>query len=155
MQFTILWVFTDIPIQNNENLPIQRRSSPFQKPRSYCLLSEVFTSAATSENVPSVTCAQREFRSACAFVQSDQNIHLAKDAKYLHVDRQKTYFRSYAASADSDQPANLYCLIRIFTWQLHVDNNESDKTALMRRLIWVLVERTCQKVRFLTLRLNC
>ena len=31
--------------------------------------------AVTSENVPSDTCAQRRFRSACAFAQSDQNIH--------------------------------------------------------------------------------
>ena len=32
---------------------------------------------ATSENVPSVMCAQRRFRSACAFAQSDQNLHCA------------------------------------------------------------------------------
>ena len=29
----------------------------------------------TSENMPSDMCAQRWFRSACTFVQSDQNIH--------------------------------------------------------------------------------
>ena len=29
------------------------------------------------ENVPSDMCTQRRFRSACAFAQSDQNLHLA------------------------------------------------------------------------------
>ena len=36
---------------------------------------------------------------------------------------------------------------------LHSDNKDSNQTARMRRLIWVFVVRTCQKVRFLTLRL--
>ena len=36
---------------------------------------------------------------------------------------------------------------------LHADNEDSDQTARMRRLIWVFVGRTCQKVRFLTVRL--
>ena len=36
---------------------------------------------------------------------------------------------------------------------LHADNEDSDQTARMRRLIWVFFGRTCQKVRFLTLRL--
>ena len=33
------------------------------------------------------------------------------------------------------------------------ENEDSDQTARMRRLNWVVVERTCQKVRFLKLRL--
>ena len=33
--------------------------------------------AATSENVPLDMCAQRRFRSACSFEQSDQNLHKA------------------------------------------------------------------------------
>ena len=33
--------------------------------------------AATSENVLLDMCAQRRFRSACAFAQSDQNLHWA------------------------------------------------------------------------------
>ena len=37
---------------------------------------------------------------------------------------------------------------------LRSDNEDSDQTAHMRRLIWVFVERTCQKVRFLTFWLN-
>ena len=46
-----------------------------------------------SENIPSDMCAQRRFRSACAFAQSDQNLHwahfwTAKDAKFLHVDNE-------------------------------------------------------------------
>ena len=35
---------------------------------------------------------------------------------------------------------------------LHADNEGSDQTARMRRLIWVFVGRTRPKVRFLTLR---
>ena len=34
----------------------------------------------------------------------------------------------------------------------HADNEDSDQTARMRRLITVFVRRTCQNVRFLTLR---
>ena len=34
---------------------------------------------------------------------------------------------------------------------LYADNEDSDQTARMRRLIWVFVGRTCEKVRFLTL----
>ena len=39
------------------------------------------------------------------------------------------------------------------TKSLHADNEDSDRTARMRRLIWDFVGRTCQKVRFLTFRL--
>ena len=35
---------------------------------------------------------------------------------------------------------------------LHADNENSDQTEWMRRLIWVIVGRTCQKVRFPILR---
>ena len=34
---------------------------------------------------------------------------------------------------------------------LHADNEDSDQTARMRRLIWVFVGHKCQKVRFPTL----
>ena len=42
----------------------------------------------TSENVPSDMCAQRRFRSACTFAQSDENLQwahfsTANDAKFL------------------------------------------------------------------------
>ena len=37
---------------------------------------------------------------------------------------------------------------------LNADKEDSYQTAWMRRLIWVFVERTCQKVHFLTLRFN-
>ena len=36
---------------------------------------------------------------------------------------------------------------------LHMDNKYYCRTARMRRLIWVFVWRTCEKARFLTLRL--
>ena len=35
---------------------------------------------------------------------------------------------------------------------LHADNEDSDQTTRMRRLIWVIDERTCYKVQFGTLR---
>ena len=35
---------------------------------------------------------------------------------------------------------------------LHANNEDFNQTARMRRLIWVFVGRTCEKVRFLTLR---
>ena len=38
---------------------------------------------------------------------------------------------------------------------LHADNDGSDQTARMRRVIWVFTGRTCQKVSFLTLLHNC
>ena len=34
---------------------------------------------------------------------------------------------------------------------LHVDKEDSDQTARMRRLIWVFIGHTFQKVRFLTM----
>ena len=51
--------------------------------------------------------------------------------------------------------------IRAVLWEsllgakfLHADNEDSDQTARMRRLIWVFVGRIYQKVRFITLRLK-
>ena len=38
---------------------------------------------------------------------------------------------------------------------LHADNENSNHTARMRRLIWVIVGHTCQKIRFLPARLLC
>ena len=42
------------------------------------------------ENISSDMCAQPRYRSACAFSQSDQNLHcgilIAKEAKFLHGD---------------------------------------------------------------------
>ena len=47
----------------------------------------------------------------------------------------------------------MHSLIRIFNWRnvdnqgatfLHVDNENSDQTARMRRLIYLFVERMCQ-----------
>ena len=38
---------------------------------------------------------------------------------------------------------------------LHADNEDSDQTSRIRSIIWVIVGRTCQKVRFLTLWLIC
>ena len=80
--------------------------------------------AVTSESVPSDMCAQRRFRSACAFAQSDQNLHcahfwLAKTEKILHA-----------------------------------DNKDSNQTARTRRLIWVFVGRTCQRYLFSRCGLN-
>ena len=38
------------------------------------------------------------------------------------------------------------------TRSLHAENEDYDQTARVRRLIWVFVGHTCQKIRFLTLR---
>ena len=73
--------------------------------------------------------------------------------------RQETYLWTSALREDSDQPAHLCSLIRIWAhfgivkdgMFLHVDNEDSNQTARMRRLIWVFVGRTCQKTCFLTL----
>ena len=75
---------------------------------------------AASEKVLSDKCAQWRFRSACAFMQSDQNplwgtFWMAKDAKFLHVDNKDlnltvqthTQLKSSCASAQSNQ--NLCC----------------------------------------------
>ena len=52
--------------------------------------------AASSENVSSDMCAQRRFRSDCAFTQSDQNLHWALlDSQGCKVD--------HADNEDSDQ----------------------------------------------------
>ena len=72
---------------------------------------------------------------------------------------QKRTLKTRAYKEDTDPPAHLRSLIRIFTRiakdakYLHADNEDSDQTAWMRSLIRVFVGRTCEKVRFLTLRL--
>ena len=108
--------------------------------------------AVTSENIPPGTCAKQRFRSGCA----NQNLPLGAFSKI------KEHLLTYEPSEDSDQPAHSRSLIRIFTGrildnqggkvsQVHADNEDSYKTVQMRRLIWVFVRRTCQKVRCLTL----
>ena len=47
-------------------------------------------------NVPSDMYAQRKFRSACALVQADQNLHLAKiwiakNAKFFHMSNEDSH----------------------------------------------------------------
>ena len=57
--------------------------------------------------------------------------------------------RTCAPSEDSDQPAQLRSLIRIFTGRIlgcNVSYEDSHQTAWMRRLIWVYVRRTCSHV---------
>ena len=62
--------------------------------------------APTSENnIPSDVCAQRRFRSACAYAQADQNLRwalfwIAKDAKFV----------LYADIKDADQTARMHRL---------------------------------------------
>ena len=66
-----------------------------------------------------------------------------------------------APSEDSDQPVHSRCLIRtsLGTFLIakgarfpHADNEDSDQTARMRRLIFV--GSICQKVRFLSFKLR-
>ena len=53
-------------------------------------------------------CAKQRFRSAYAFVQSDQNLHLGswKDAKFLTADQE-----------DADQTSGMRRLIAVFVWE--------------------------------------
>ena len=71
--------------------------------------------------------------------------------------RHKLYLRTCAPSEDSDQTAHAESslgaiLIVKDAKFLQADNKRSDQTARMRRLNWVYVVRTYQKVHFLTLR---
>ena len=68
----------------------------------------------------------------------------------------KKYLRTCAPGEDSDQPAHSRSLIRNFTSRIldsqgckvsSHDNEDTGQTARMRRLIWVFVGRTHQKVR--------
>ena len=68
----------------------------------------------------------------------------------------RTFRHMHPAQIDTDQPVHLR--IRIFTerildsWRCKnlAENEDFDQTTQQRRLIWVFVGRTCQKVRFLT-----
>ena len=73
------------------------------------------------------------------------------------------HFEMCTQQRDSDQTAHSRSLIRIFTVRiridkgakfLHADNEDSEQAARMRRLIWVFVGRTWQKVHFLILRIK-
>ena len=72
--------------------------------------------------------------------------------------REKTYLRTCTSSEDSDQPAH-----SLSTWRIligkdakfhYADSKDTDQTARMHSLIWVLVVREYKKVRFLMVRLN-
>ena len=67
---------------------------------------------------------------------------------------------NFFITSGPDQPAYSSSIISIFTWGiviakdatfLHADNEDSDQTVRMRRLIWVSVGSKCQTVGFLTL----
>ena len=72
--------------------------------------------------------------------------------------RKKPYLRTCAPSKDSDQPAHLCSLIRIFTGGIldsrgcKVSSCGQRRLIRLRWLILVFVGHTCHKVRFLTLR---
>ena len=79
-------------------------------------------------------------------------------ASYIRITTSKTYLVRPAKIQIS-----LRRLIRIFAGRIkfwiakdakifHADNESSDQTAQMRRLGWVFIWRTCQKVPFLALR---
>ena len=57
-------------------------------------------------------------------------------------------------AARSDKSLSAFCITKDVKF-LHADNEDSDQTVRMRTLIRVFVGRTCQKVRFLRLRLKC
>ena len=73
------------------------------------------------------------------------------------------YLLTCAPNEDTDQPAHPRSLIRVFVVRMkkpcflaiqNAPNEDSDQTARKRRLVWILAWRTCQTVRFLTLRLK-
>ena len=77
-----------------------------------------------------------------------------------HKQRQQTYLRTCAPSKDSDQPAHLRSLIRIFAGRI-VDSQWCKVSSCGQRRHWLYcadvqadlnVRCTCQKVHFLTLR---
>ena len=70
-------------------------------------------------------------------------VHVPVEDLY-NPQRQKTYRRVCASFEDSDQPAHFRRLIRIYTGRiliakstnfLHAENEDSDKTAWMGRVI--------------------
>ena len=76
----------------------------------------------------------------------------------------KTYNRIFAPNENSNQPAHraVWSESSFSAWRnfaslafQNAPSEDSDQTARKRRLIWIFAERTCQKVRFLTLRLIC
>ena len=68
------------------------------------------------------------------------------------LQREQMSRRTCAPSDDSGQPAHHFWIANEVKF-LNEDNEGSDQTARMRRLIWDFVGRTYQKVRFLTLKL--
>ena len=66
---------------------------------------------------------------------------------YVHPAKIQISLRIRAVWSESSP--GTFCIARDAKF-LHADNKDSDQ---MRRLRWIFVKRTCQKVRFLTLRL--
>ena len=60
-----------------------------------------------------------------------------------------------SGNVTSDMYAQSNCESSLGAKFLHADNEDFKQTARMRRPSRVFVWRTCQKVRFLTLMLNC
>ena len=80
----------------------------------------------------------------------------------FELQQEKTYLLTCAPIEDSTQLAHLRNPIKIFVsaWiivetlvTLKAPGEDFDQTAGMSRMVWILVGRTCPKVRFLTLRL--
>ena len=89
------------------------------------------------------------------------NIYIVT-AQHLSYNIRKNTFLTCASNKDSNQPAHLRSLIRVFIaciMKLHilgypnVLSEDTDLTAQMCRLIWIFVGDTCLKICFQTLRL--
>ena len=110
-------------------------------------------------NVSSDRCAQRRFRSACVFEQynTDAQSYLicviagrtCPNVRFVRW--QFLLFFSKNKCPDQSVQSGLAMNAKF----LHADKEDSDQIALTRRRIWVFVGRTCPKIRFLTLRLQC
>ena len=88
-----LWWFavdTTVSIvdRSNSGYPISLWQPGYCCSPSIYLLWLLYIWASTPENVPSDMCAQRRFRSACAFAQSDQNLPSA----HFGLPRMQSFF---------------------------------------------------------------
>ena len=84
------------------------------------------------------------------FPNADVSRHVRK-RYFRHVRPVKIQISLRIRAAWSESTLGVFCIAKGANC-LDADNEDSDQTARMYRLIWVFLGRLCQKVRFLTLR---
>ena len=80
--------------------------------------------------------------------------HNVRKCNFKHVRPAKNQIRLRIRAVWSESSLGAFCIAKDAT-VLEADNEDSDQTALIRRLICVFDGRTYKKVRFLKLRLVC